>query len=67
MFTPSENGQIVSNKDLFGQQQQQSQPINISFYATGSIDKDFESFIINNQDLIYSSVSAAKSENGEMF
>lgn len=66
MFTPSENGQIISNKDLIGQQQQPS-VINLTFNASGSIDKDFESFIINNQDLIYSSVSAAKSENGEMF
>lgn len=66
---PGEAGQVINNKNAFGGTMQQQQPsvINLTFNASGSIDKDFESFIINNQDLIYSSVSAAKSENGEMF
>lgn len=64
---PGESGQVVNNKNAFGGGQQQQPVINLTFNAAGSIDKDFESFVINNQDLIYASVSAVKSQNGESF
>lgn len=66
MFTPSENGQIVSNKDLFGQQQQ-SPNVSMTFNVAGDMSEQVKNEILNNQDLIYSAVAAAKSENGEMF
>lgn len=68
MFVPNGNGQIMTNKDLMGGgNQQQSNPVIINFNATGTIDDDFKSFVLNNTDLIYSATSIAKSENGEMF
>ena len=65
---PGEAGQVVNNKDAFGsQQQQQPSVVNLTFNASGSIDKDFEEFVYNNTELFYAAVASSKHQNGEMF
>jgi hypothetical protein len=67
MFVPNGNGQIMTNKDLMGGSQQQASNTSITFNVAGDMSEQVKNEILNNQDLIYSAVAAAKSENGEMF
>lgn len=66
MFVPNGNGQIMTNKDLMSGGQPASNT-NITFNVAGDMSEQVKTEILNNQDLIYSAVAAAKSENGEMF